>query len=103
MQGMFYSASSFNGDLSKWDVSGVTNMNAMFKGASSFSQTLCGAWRTSTADKDSMFDGSSGRLCTSIISTPSTTTTTTTAVSATTNDLGTTKGVDSGSLLTLSV
>merc|ERR1719201_1536112 len=36
MQRMFFSLSSFNGDLSKWDVSKVTNMVAMFRSASSF-------------------------------------------------------------------
>ena len=54
---------SFNGDLPNWDVSRVTNMEEMFTRASSFKQTLCGAWLTSTADKDRMFDGSSGRIC----------------------------------------
>jgi len=29
---MFYSASSFNGDLSKWDVSGVTFMECVWPG-----------------------------------------------------------------------
>jgi hypothetical protein len=39
-------------------------MKEMFSGASSFAQTLCGAWLTSTANKDGMFDGSPGRICT---------------------------------------
>ena len=64
MSFMFQSASSFNGDLLKWDVSSVTTMVNMFNGASSFKQTLCrGAWLISKADKDGMFDGSSGRIC----------------------------------------
>ncbi|MFN6945866.1 MAG: BspA family leucine-rich repeat surface protein [Cytophagaceae bacterium] len=33
---MFRSATSFNGDLSAWDVSGVTNIEYMFQGATSF-------------------------------------------------------------------
>ena len=33
---MFCGASSFNGDLSKWDVSKVTDMNQMFSCAKSF-------------------------------------------------------------------
>ncbi|WP_422348226.1 BspA family leucine-rich repeat surface protein [Flagellimonas sp.] len=33
---MFYGCSSFNGDLSNWDVSGITNMGNMFFGATSF-------------------------------------------------------------------
>jgi len=36
MNQMFDSASSFNGDLSTWNVSNVTDMGAMFDGASSF-------------------------------------------------------------------
>ena len=62
---MFSRASSFNGGISKWDVSRVTSMEKMFHSASSFAQTLCGKWQTSTADKDGMFDGSSGKICTS--------------------------------------
>merc|ERR1719174_3592411 len=77
MASTFASASSFNGDLSKWDVSRVTNMEEMFSGASSFAQTLCGAWQTSTADKKEMFTRSSGRICTTSTTTSVTTSMTT--------------------------
>ena len=62
MWAMFHSASSFNADLFQWDVSKVTNMKEMFSGASSFARTLSGSWQTSLAEKDGMFDGSSGGI-----------------------------------------
>ena len=52
---MFWEATSFNGDLSQWDVSKVTYMNFMLNGATSFTHQLGGAWSTSTADKVCMF------------------------------------------------
>ena len=63
MEEMFYYASEFNGDLTKWDVSRVTTMRSMFYGARSFTQTLCErAWVQSTADKFEMFHGSPGSI-----------------------------------------
>merc|ERR1719182_467006 len=53
MNWMFAYAPSFNSDLSKWDVSSV---EYMFYDASSFNRTLGGAWSTSTARKDGMFE-----------------------------------------------
>merc|ERR1712032_1308776 len=64
MSFMFFRALSFNGDISDWDVSRVIHMQNMFDSAACFAQTLCGdSWITSTADKNGMFDGSSGRIC----------------------------------------
>ena len=61
-QGMFNTAEAFNRDLNLWDVSKATSLKKMFYHAKSFSQTLCGAWATSKADKEEMFTGSSGKL-----------------------------------------
>ena len=74
---MFYDAISFNSDLSKWDVSRVNDMDAMFFAAASFKQKMCGAaWVHSKASKSSMFAGSSGSIsrtvCTPVL--PSVTT-----------------------------
>ena len=40
MFGMFYKASSFNNDISDWDVSTVSDMSSMFDAASSFNGDL---------------------------------------------------------------
>ena len=42
MKAMFKGASRFNGDLTRWDVSAATNMKNMFNGASSFNRDLSG-------------------------------------------------------------
>jgi surface protein len=63
MSSMFYEAVEFDADLSKWDVSNVKWMVEMFNGARSFTAKLCGTWLTSKADKHAMFDGSSGQIC----------------------------------------
>ena len=56
MNKIFYFASAFNQDLSKWDVSAVTDMGAMFNGATAFTIKLCGAaWMNTKANKQSMF------------------------------------------------
>ena len=61
MSGMFDGASSFDGDLSNWDTSSVKWMNSMFENASSFSKILC--WNLTSLDKcgqDNIFDNTNG-------------------------------------------
>ena len=56
MRHMFNSARAFNQDLWKWEVSAVTDMGFMFSGAHAFKQKLCGvSWVHSRADKTGMF------------------------------------------------
>ena len=60
---MFRSATSFDGDISKWDVAGVNNMDNMFRDAVSFKRDLCGAaWVHSKASNSLMLEGSSGSI-----------------------------------------
>ena len=55
MDYMFYTASSFNGNLSSWDVSSVNRMDGMFSHASSFNGNLSG-WNVSSVTRmDHMF------------------------------------------------
>ena len=49
MEGVFSSAFVFNGDVSGWDVSQVTNMYSMFNSASDFNQDLS-AWCVSNIE-----------------------------------------------------
>ena len=57
MQWMFFETVSFNGDLSKWDVSRVTNMHEAFGGATSFNSDLSN-WQTSNVvDMEYLFYG----------------------------------------------
>ena len=55
MTGMFEDASSFDGNLSGWNVSSVTGMNSMFERASSFNGSLSGWNVSSVTDMNSMF------------------------------------------------
>lgn len=54
---MFFDASSFNDDISNWDVSLVTNLSKAFQNASTFNRDI-GAWNTSsTVTMSAMFAG----------------------------------------------
>ena len=59
MNSMFHSASSFDGNLSGWDVSSVRDMNSMFHSASSFDGNLSGWDVSSVRDMNSMFHSAS--------------------------------------------
>lgn len=50
MDGMFFEASIFNQNIGNWEVANVTNMGSMFKGASSFNQNI-GNWNTANVTK----------------------------------------------------
>ena len=59
MAGMFWEARSFNGDLSGWDVSSVTDMYTMFYNARSFDGNIS-AWNVSSVtNMGDMFHGAS--------------------------------------------
>ena len=56
---MFHGATSFNGDVSNWDVSTITNMYRMFRSNSSFNSDLS-SWNVSNVtNMESMFSGAS--------------------------------------------
>ena len=57
MSWMFLYATSFNGDISSWNVSGVTDMNSMFNGATSFNGDISSWNVSSVTGMNSMFSG----------------------------------------------
>ena len=59
MGGMFYGCSSFNQDLSSWNVSNVTDMGYMFLDCSAFNQDLSGWNVSNVTDMENMFSGCS--------------------------------------------
>ena len=59
MESMFNQATSFNGDISNWNVSAVTNMRFTFADASAFNGDISNWNVSAVTDTSSMFDGAS--------------------------------------------
>jgi surface protein len=57
MNGMFAVATSFNGNISNWDVGNVTSMNGMFVEATSFNQDISNWDVGNVTDMAGMFEG----------------------------------------------
>ncbi|MDB2490883.1 BspA family leucine-rich repeat surface protein, partial [Flavobacteriaceae bacterium] len=69
---MFSDALSFNGDVTDWDVSTVTNMDGMFENAELFNQNLWN-WQLNSGDVsvNNMFGGATAALALGYNETPS--------------------------------
>ena len=57
MDDMFKNAQSFNQNISSWNVRNVTNMHSMFEGAESFNQDISGWDVSSVTNMSNMFKG----------------------------------------------
>jgi len=70
MQSMFNFATSFNIDLSHWNLASLRLMGSMFNSATKFDQSLCGiSWITTPASSGfGMFSSSAGSIATTICS-----------------------------------
>ena len=65
MNSMFWRADSFDGNVSEWDVSQVTDMSYMFGGADSFNGDLS-SWNVSQVrDMNQMFSSATSSTATS--------------------------------------
>merc|ERR1719331_1480568 len=86
MSGMFMGAKVFRGDTSKWDVSKVSKMDYMFCYAPLFDRKLCGsAWVHSRASKQDIFAGSFGSISRTLCTTTARAVNTSTPMSDTTS------------------
>ena len=63
---MFYYADAFNGDLSNWDVSNVTDMSSMFSGVTLSTanyDAMLDAWSKKNVKNNLSFDGGNSKYC----------------------------------------